>query len=300
MRISRKTADIFVCTLWWLTVSIVFPCQARKRGLIRHGWVRLLLTLLSPAALLTYLVIYFIILIGDVPGFDPELALFNTREEIIALTGIEDLPEFVYKDYSYDWWEGIPTIRYTYTEPLPESARNYFETVCKDSESVYWTASEAADNKIEHNTHYTYRHGWMTGLVDKPSNSLPENMHVTVTFGEMGFDVTYHSNGPSYPGLDEWVCKESLSQKTGMELPSFEVIDYECRHRLDPSAVITIRFKKELDQDFLRKLKDPVKWNKEDGFYSFQTDVEENARQAYSIRIFDDDSRIARICCDTV
>ena len=211
MRISRKTADTFVCTLWWLTVSIVFPCQARKRGLIRHGWVRLLLTLLSPAALLTYFVIHFIILIGDVPGFDPELALFSTREEIIALTGIEGLPEFVYKDYSYDWWEGIPTIRYTYTEPLPESARNYLETVCMDPGNVYWTSSEPEDDSQFSFKRYTYKHGWMRGLVDKPSGILPDDMHVTVDLGEMGFEVTYHSNGPSYSELMEWANPNSLT-----------------------------------------------------------------------------------------
>lgn len=27
--------DVAVCLLWWLTISIVFPYQALKRGLVR-------------------------------------------------------------------------------------------------------------------------------------------------------------------------------------------------------------------------------------------------------------------------
>lgn len=298
MRINRKTADIFVCTLWWLTVSIVFPCQARKRGLIRHGWVRLLLTLLSPAALLTYLVISFIILIGDVPGFDPELALFNTREEIIALTGIEDLPEFVYKDYSYDWWEGIPTIRYTYTEPLPESARNYLESACMDPGNVYWTASEPEDDSQFSFKRYTYKHGWMTGLVDKPSCILPENMHVTVTLGEMGFDVTYHSNGPSYSELLGWADPDSLKYRTGAVFPDFEIVDYEWRHYLDPSAVMTVRFNKDPEIVFFQNLKTLKYWHKEDEVYTFSTPLDEYSLHRYTVLVSDDARRTASIRYD--
>ena len=299
MRISRKTADIFVCTLWWLTVSIVFPCQTRKRGLIRHGWVRLLLTLLSPAALLTYLVISFIILIGDVPGFDPELALFNTREEIIALTGIEDFPEFVYKDYSYDWWEGIPTIRYTYTEPLPESARNYLESACMDPGNVYWTASEPEDDSLFSFKRYTYKHGWMRGFVDKPSGILPDDMHVTVDLGEMGFEVTYHSNGPSYSELMEWANPNSLTYKTGIAFPDFEIVDYEWYHRLDPSAMMTIRFSKESDREFYQNLDTSRNWEKEKGGYTYAAPLDEYSRQGYTVLVPNDGRRTATIRYDT-
>ena len=50
----KKALRILVCILCWLTVSVAFPFLTKRWDLIRHRWVSILLTLVSPAALLTY------------------------------------------------------------------------------------------------------------------------------------------------------------------------------------------------------------------------------------------------------
>ena len=295
-----KATDILVCTLWWLTVSVVFPCQARKRGLIRRRWVRVLLTLLSPAAVLTYLAVFTGIILWDYCALEPGQSVYFTREEIVSLTGIRDFPDFVYEDSFRDGWEELPSIyRYAFVTPLPESARDYLESVCSDEDNFIWSFDVPHDIAFYGSRCYTYSHGWMAGFVGKPSRIIPDDMHVTLCIGEKGFELRYHSNELSFPGLKDWVKNASLSRNTGVRFPAFKVVDYELHRSSDPSVVITVRFRKKPGQGFFQDLKNAEGWSRENGFYQFRSPVDEHTRQAFSVRVFEDDRRLARIWCDT-
>ena len=289
----RKTVDIIVCALWWLTVSIVFPYQARKRGLIRRRWVRILLTFISPAALLTYGIIWFGIEIGRGPGFDPEQAPFRTREEIVALTGLADLPDFSREKYYYDWWEGWTRVRYSFSKPLPDEVRKALEDLCSEKDNPYWTLEEPTDTAFYGISKYVFSRGWLSEVIDKPDDILPDDMHVTISFGDNGFDIVFHHQGMFH--LDGWSSAEQVSGNTRVDFPDFEIVDYEWTdHFPDVAATMTIRFKQHPDRRFLRQLEASDGWHEEDDGYSFRTSFDETTRTGYSIHV-SKESRIARM-----
>ena len=285
-----RARDVVVCLLWWLTVSIVFPYQALKRGLVRSRLVGFLLIIPSPAALLTFLVVWLAVLTHKGPGFEPDEAPFSGWVELAALTGRTDIPDFTRTKAYRDGWEGWTQIRYTYTAgSMSEETLEDLERMCADRDNPFWTKSEAKDTSF---------YGWVTGIVDKPHEIFPDDMHVTVSFGEKGFDVTYKPNGPSYLGFRAWANADSLKLYTGVAFPAFEPVSYEWFNRVDPSAIVTIRFDKAPDRRFLRKLEQSPAWKEGDGFFLFETPIGEYTREAYSVKITRG-SRLATIKFET-
>ena len=286
-----RAKDIIICLFWWLTFSIVFPYQTKKRGLIRSRWGRILLTLISPAAMMTYLIVWLGFELGKGPAFDPDQAPFRTSEEIELLTGIENLPGFVRIKSYHDGWEGWTRIRYAYSDSLSDVTKTYLEESCSEKDNPYWTRSEASDTSFYGPWKYTFSRGWLSEVVEKPDDCFPDNMSVTISFGEKGFDVTYHAQGPFY--FKDWMSREQLKTKTGFVFPDFDVVNYEwIDHFMDCSAIMTIRFSEVPGHQFIQQLEAAGKWSEvEDGFF-FQTPIDENTRDHYTIQI-NRDSRIA-------
>ena len=294
-----RARDIVVCLLWWLSISIVFPYQALKRGLVRSRLVGFLLIIPSPAALLTFLVVWLAVLTHKGPRFEPDQAPFSGWVELAALTGRTDIPDFIRTDTYRDGWEGWTQIRYTYTaDSMSEETLEDLERMCADRDNPFWTKSEAKDTSFYGHSRYTFSRGWVTGIVDKPDEIFPDDMHVTFSFGEKGFDVTYKPNGPAYPGVKAWANADSLKLYTGAAFPAFEPVSYEWFNRVDPSAIVTIRFDKAPDRRFLRKLEQSPAWKEGDGFFLFVTPIGEYTREAYSVKITRG-SRLATIKFET-
>ena len=279
----NKFADIIICSLLWVTLSFLFPYQAKKRGLIRNRWIRILLTFLSPAAVLTYAIVWLCIDLSNDPGYDPNNALFGTREEIVSLTGFDSIPGFIRTKYYHDWWEGWTQVSYAYSDSLSKEAKRYLERISSAKDNPYWSKSE---------TSYHFQRGWLSEFLERPDTLLPDNMHVSIVFGKQGFDVTYRNQGPFY--FKNWLEQEQLSSQTEIDFPAFEVVDYEwIDHPMDDSAIMTIRFLEMPNQSFIRQLQRSEKWYyAEDGAYTFRTPIDENTRESYTIRI-KKNSRIA-------
>lgn len=294
-----RAKDVVVCLLWWLTISIVFPYQALKRGLVRSRLAGFLLIIPSPAALLTFLVVWLAVLSFKDSRLEPDQAPFSGWVELAALTGRTDIPDFTRAKAYRDGWEGRTQIRYTYTaDSMSEETLEDLERMCADRDNPFWTKSEASDTSFYGHSRYTFSRGWVTGIVDKPYETFPDDMHVTVSFGEKGFDVTYKPNGPSYSGVMALANADSLKRYTCVDFPAFEPVSYEWFNRVDPSAIVTIRFEKVPDRRFLRELEQSPAWKEGDGFFSFETPIGENTREAYSVKI-ERGSRLATIRYDT-
>ena len=272
----RKFADIIICSLLWATLSFLFPYQAKKRGLIRKRWGRILLTFLSPAAILTYVIVGLCIDLSNDPGYDPNNVLFSTREEIVSLTGFDSIPDFVRTKYYHDWWEGWTQVSYAYSDSLSKEAKRYLERISSSKDNPYWSQSE---------TSYRFQRGWLSDVLEKPDTLFQDNMHVSIVFREQGFDVKYRFQGPFY--FKDWLEQEQLTSHTDIDFPAFEVVDYEwIDHFTDDEAIMTIRFLERPSTSFIRQLQRSEKWYlAEDGTYTFKTPIDENIRECYTIRI---------------
>ena len=256
----KKALHILACILCWLTVSVLFPYLANRWNLIKHRWMSILLTLVSPAALLTYLFILFLFDSGEY-SIGREETKFRRREEIVALTGFTDLPRYAFVSATGNDWTRITRVRYTYTEPLSDSALNYLKGVY----GSHWNTVEHSDLAFMGKRCPRYHRGWFSGVVEKPSPALPDNMFVSITFGREGFEIEYHPNDTFY--FEGWMNPKDLKWKTKVDFPAFEVTDYELRY--DGSAFLAIRFLEDPDEQFYGQLKSSPSWEENAGDYTF-------------------------------
>jgi hypothetical protein len=272
----KKALRILVCILCWLTVSVAFPFLTKRWDLIRHRWVSILLTLVSPAALLTYLFILFLFDSGDY-NIGPGETMFRKREEIVALTGFSELPRYTFVSAVCNDWTRVTRARYAYAEPLSDSALDYLKGVYGSC----WNTVEHSDLTFMGKRCPRYHHGWISGVVEKPSPALPDNMFVSITFGREGFEVVYHPQNSFF--FEGWTGKEDLKRKTGVDFPSFEAIDYELKH--DGSAFLVIRLPEDPDEDFYGQLKSSPLWEENAGDFSFMKQLGSNSVWVYSFSV---------------
>ena len=286
--VLKKAFQIFVCLLCWLTMSIVFPFLAKRWGITRQRWLRILLTLVSPAALLTYLFIIFLADSGDY-SVDPEKTEFRKRNEIVALTGFTDLPGFTFVSATSNDWTRVTRARYAYEDwgTLSDSAGGFLQNIYGD----FWDTVEPADTSLLGKRCPRYSHGWFSGVVDKPSDTLPDDTHVSITFGREGFEVVYHPNDSFF--FEGWMSPEDLKRKTGADFPAFEAFDYELRY--DESAFLAIRFLEDPDDRFYSQFKSSLSWEESAGDYTFKMQIGKYSDWLYRISV-DKNSPTATLC----
>ena len=269
-----------------MTISLVFPFQARKQGLVKRRWVRILLTLLSPAAVVTYLLIWSLWNMGRDAEISPEDLAFSTRDGIVLLTGIQDLPDIELKSCWRDPWEGTVFARFEYAD---EPSADFFSDMEKKSaneEEICWESNSVSG--------YDFVRGWYAGPMEKPSESFPDNVSVKVHFTEKGLDVQYDYQPFVFKGLS---TQQELTGRTGVGFPPFEIIDY-CWHPVGPDAVATMilrlqakpgrRFIKELESKWRGTGSGCFEWK--DGDY----DPEGIPQKEYTITV-DEGSRLVTI-----
>jgi len=249
---TKKASDILICFLWWMTISLVFPFQAKKRGLVKRRWVRILLTLLSPAAVITYLLAWGIWDMGRGAELDPADLIFSTRDDIVLLTGIHDLSTIELKSCWRDPWEGTEFARFEYAEAPSADFFSDLEKRSADEEDIYWKPNPVSG--------YDFERGWYAGPMEKPSEAFPDNVSVRVHFSEKGVSVQYDYQPFVFKGL---CTQQELTERTGVAFPPFEIIDY-CWHPVGPDAVAktTLRLQAKPGRRFIKELKS--KWSDTD------------------------------------
>ena len=276
--VLKKAFQIFVCLLCWLTVSVVFPFLAKRWGIIRQRWLRILLTLVSPAALLTYLFIIFLADSGDY-SVDPDKTEFRKRDEIVALTGFTDLPGFTFVSATCNDWTRVTRARYAYYDrgSLSDSARGFLNNIYGE----FWDTVEPADTSFLGKRCPRYSHGWFSGVVDKPSDTLPDDTYVSITFGREGFEVVYHPNDSFF--FEGWMSPEDLKRKTRVDFPAFEAFDYELRY--DGSAYLAIRFLEDPGDGFYGQLRSSSRWDENDGDYTLNMKLGQHSGWSYGFSV---------------
>ena len=245
---TKKSTDILVCLFWWLTISLVFPFQARKRGLVKRSWARILLTLLSPAAIITYTLIWFASTIAHESEFSPDDLVFKTRDDIVLLTGLTSIPTVELNVCWRDPLEGTVSAKYVYVDEPSPAFLAELEARCTDDKDIYWKRNSVSGHDFEQ--------GWYAGRMEKPSGSFPDNVCVKVHFTDKGIDIQYEYQPFSFEGL---CSQDLLLERTGVHFPPFEIVNY-CWHPVGPDAVatMTILLQEKPGRAFIQELK--AKW----------------------------------------
>ena len=245
---TKRITDIIVCLFWWLTISLVFPFQARKRNLVKKRWLRILLTLASPAAIISFLLVWFIYHLGCYSEIDSEDLLFKTRNDLVLLTGIHSFPEYELRVCWRDPFEGTICAKYKFSE---KPTLKFFEEVkerCADEKDLYW--------KDYLDSGSIFERGWYVGPMAKPADVFPDNVTVQVYVADNGFTIKYDYQSFCFKGLSS---QEELTDITSVDFPAFEIVNYSW-HPVGPDAVafMTLLLNEMPNKSFIHQLE--TKW----------------------------------------
>ena len=262
---SNKTINIILCILSWLTISIVFPFIAKKYGLIKKRWLRILLTLISPAAIITYLLIIFFVLLGKDADFKKDDLPFKTKEEFSLLTETKDFPDFNFKSCWRDVLEGTVHANYSFNEKISSAFVEEIKKKCADKNNIYWSAYSTSSS-AEHES-FVFSRGWSVDYMRKPKDDFPDDISVTLSINEDGFSASYEMWQPYR--FEGYSTPSEISERIGINFPSFEIVNYQW-HRVGPDdwATMTILLNRLPSSSFLRDLETHFGKN-DDGSYSW-------------------------------
>ena len=266
-----------------MTISLVFPFQAKKRGVIKQQWLRIVLTLISPAAILTYLTLFFLIpffvAIGKDAKIDKDDLPFKTREDFVLLTEIKEFPQFEYKNCWKDPLEGTVFANYTFLNEQTDSFFSELSRKCLETENVFWNTTSSTSKTAHGENKYCFTRGWDNRYMNKPDDSFPDHVTVKLSVDEKGFSVSYdYSSLFRFKGYS---TPEELKEKTGVTFPSFEIISYEWHpYGPDDFASMVLRLNKKPGASFINQIK--AQWGKDpDGNYTWIDEMRDDDSGAF-------------------
>lgn len=95
---SERWHKFTVASLWWMLLPIVFPWYVKKKGMIRHWWIRIPLMFVAPCFLICYayivLIIAFCMTMGENETYEAASTNYHTAYDLQKATGVE-FPEVV-------------------------------------------------------------------------------------------------------------------------------------------------------------------------------------------------------------
>lgn len=257
-------ANVSECAIWWLSISVILPFRAKKLGLITkniYGWI---LTLISPAAIITYLFIYSIVTFNSPRSFD-ELP-FTSRDDIALITEISDFPEFEYINNSVDDWYSIIYTRNKFKDE--DKVAELFKTIeikLNNKDNIYWykdTLSFAEDKDFfGGNFIYIFRRGWDSQYVEAPKGIEQNNTDVEILIGNKAFLIKTEG---CYPwDMEFYSCPDSLSSIVGITFPKYKIINLKYYgESIDPSWDAVLELDKKPSKTFIRSIKKADNWER--------------------------------------
>lgn len=221
--------EITRCVLWWLTFSFHLPAVAAESGLIRKKRYAWGLVMISPAAVMTY---WLLLMIFCVCTYDSSIAYenlkFTSRNDIAAITEIEDFPEFEYVDNTS---RGLGNVRvtenrFTNSEEA-EQLRDILDKKVESEDNIFWRKSSITDKKeIEFygcNEVYVCERGWDSIYVKPPKGVEECKCHVSITIGTKGFMV--EDEFCTSKEAEDYATPDSLYVITGVKFPDFRFVN---------------------------------------------------------------------------
>lgn len=272
---NKKIANIVECVLWWMTVSVVFPFRAKSLGIIHKKIYSWLLILISPAAIITYIAVYVIVTFNTPLPYDK--LLFTSREEIAAITEIEDFPEFEYINNDRDDWDGITWTRNKFkNEDDSKLLIEKIERKLSEEENYLWYKDDLIESEKEFfggDGVYVLDRGWLdTSYMECPKGIKEKWTQVRIAIGEKAFVVR---NAGCFPwDLGYYSNPDSLSKLTEVKIPDYKFVNF--RYSVvgpDSGWSALMELEKKPSKAFLQSIGKSEKWKKlDDGRYEFYSE----------------------------
>lgn len=281
---KERVVDITTCCWLWVIFPFILPHKAKKKGLISKQIYSWILVLVSPAFILLYVGLWLGSTATDTLSY--EELLFTSREEIAAITEIENFPEFEYVDNFRDNWDGATNIEYRFTDST--QVNNLFKEIklkLKDKENIFWSNGGICER------------GWDTQYTKSPQGFKNDSTayQVKVDIDMESFTITYKR---CYAwDLEYYSNRDSLSALTEVDFPKYEIIDLSYNgDGIDSYWNAKLKLDKKPSTAFIQSLRKSEDWEKmDDGRYSFFFLNREGQGDLMETIIVDPKSRIVEL-----
>lgn len=296
---KKRVADISTCFLFWTIFPFVLPFKAKKKQLISkqiYGWI---LVLLSPLFVLTYL--FFGICAYMDRSISFEELPFTSREEIAAITEIEDFPEFEYLKNNRDGWSGVIFIQNKFKGDDITLLLKKVESKLTDKENVFWStvvlSKEEDKDFFGCNEIYACKRGWNTQYMEGP-DGVEKSSQVEIYIGKKAFNIRIEDC--RVWDLEYYSNSDSLSVLTGVNFPNYEIVNLSYfGDTIDPLWTAILKLDKKPGKSFIQSLTNSKGWNKnDDGTYHFYC-ADRNGKDLWEEITIDPKSRLVELHVST-
>lgn len=265
------------CIILWLLIPFILPFKTKKWEVINRKVYAWLLALFSPFFISVFFIVIFVLNLNK-PLHYEELS-FTSREEIAAITEIEDFPEFEYINNTRDGMDDITWIRNKFKdEEKVMQLIAKIESKLAEQENVFWIKDTIGDSESKAffgtDIVYVCKRGWDALLMEKPKDIEEGYSLVTIAVGKKAFVITYEG---SYIFNEEYYSNpDSLSKRIGIAFPEYKVVNVlGCPIWIsqDPAWSMTLKLDRKPSKAFIQAIENAEHWEKlDDGRYCFEDD----------------------------
>ena len=256
---------------------------------MKYWWIGIPLMLASPAALVTYTTINIAKEEFFPSPLSEEKLPYNTRDDIMAITRLDDFPAFTYRKNVVDpnmGWERHTYIYYDFDKPLSAEYILKLKTLCSSDDNVFWTN--------EGDSCFSFSRAWDGEYIKSPVKSVVYEPYFGMTITKQGFTIHLNDRATVFE-LEQFVNPELLSEHTGVSFPAYQLVNFSCQSGPpDSYGQYTLLLDKKISKDFIRQIENCPRWRKRDeecnrGIYECQYPTSES----YGVRVtIDKNSRI--------
>ncbi len=257
---ANKYAKFYELSVLWLTWSCKLPFRMCKRG-AKYGWLGAGLMFVSPAAIATYAVAYYVQQVYFPFPLSEKEVPYKTHDDLVAITELKDFPTFTYSHNKRDvnGWSGneTATIYYVFDQPLPPAFAKKLNALCDDPDNCIWYKNEGNEYNLQR------------GFDGKYIKSSIKDAQIKLSISQSGFVVItqkYNIIGR----IEDFAERDTLSKNTGVTFPKYKLVNYEGGEGMnDYSVTYYLLMDEKPSKNFIQQLENSPKWTKKkDGTYS--------------------------------
>ena len=254
-RKSDRYDRFYKLSTLWLTLSYRLPKKMHKKG-TRQALLGVALMLVSPPAIVTFATGYGLYKTLSPTPLSYEEITYKTREELAAITGLEDFPAFTYIRNEKDWFDGHVTVFYKFDKPLTAAFTKKLAALDKEPEYCFWHGDSLT---------FVMRRGWDGKYIKSPEEGLAADC-IELLMGKQGFKITPINLSSHAEMLGD---RKTLEKDTGVSFPKYKVVNYDGYEARDFQIVDYLLLDKKPSRDFILQLEKSPKWEKqEDGSFN--------------------------------
>lgn len=253
-----KTFADYSCS--WLSLSYRLPGKMKKGGM-KYWWIGIPLMLVSPAALVTYTTVC--VVQEELFPFplDDDKVPYKEYKDIVAITGLDDFPSFVYRGNSVKPVEHDIYIKFDFEKELSPEYIKKLKTLCTSDDSVYWTTI--------YDSCFVFQRAWDGEFITSPVSDVQCEPHFAMTVTREGFTIQLGDRATVFC-LEEFADRKTLDKNTGVTFPSCRLVNFSCQSGPpDAYGSYTLLLDKKPSKEFVKQLETSKKWQKRsEGVYA--------------------------------